>query len=88
MLETELGRMKRRQVDGGEIAAFERLLASYEKRKSQFFQQFREIWLGMVQAKFRAGLKAMVLAIAVDRMEPNDFEIKEEKAFQSDLISE
>ena len=60
MLETELARIKRRKPESLEIVVLERLQADHSQRQSQLFDQFREIWMGMMLPEFRVSLKAMV----------------------------
>ncbi|MBS1787190.1 MAG: CHAD domain-containing protein [Acidobacteria bacterium] len=62
VIEIELARIKRRKPESREISVLEQLSEEYRKRQSLLFDQFREIWTGMVLPEFRAGLKAMISA--------------------------
>lgn len=62
VLETELARIRRRKPESPEIPVLETLCVDYRNRQSLLFDQFREIWTGMVLPEFRAGLKAMISA--------------------------
>lgn len=93
VVENELVKQKRRSAKSHAISTLERLLASCEERKSRLFIQFREIWMGMAMAEFRAGLKAMVSTTASRQSNPEHFESARfendgPKAFQSGLVSE
>ncbi|HQR36423.1 MAG TPA: CHAD domain-containing protein [Blastocatellia bacterium] len=62
VIETELARIRRRTPESLEIVVLEKLHEDYNQRQLSLFEQFREIWMGMMLPEFRAGLKAMVSA--------------------------
>lgn len=93
VIENELARFKRSSAKNPAVSVLEKLLANYEERKSMFFLQFRQIWMGMAQAEFRAGLKALVSTTWPRQSNPEYFESarfenEEPIAFQSGSVSE
>jgi CHAD domain-containing protein len=83
VVEGELLKLKRHKPGSEEIIVMETLIAEYDERQDLLFEQFREIWVGLVMTEFRAGLKVMVSTIS-----PRDFCGEEQKTFQSNPLSE
>ncbi len=88
VIEDELTRLKRLKPESRELPALEKLLTSYDQRRSLYFQQFREIWMSMTLTEFRNGLKAMISGISSERSNQSGFENERQNAFQSGSVSE